>query len=558
MPLFVYGGIMKKKIKVIVSLFLAIVIIGIGIFSISNYQKDAKKVEALMFELYSTGTCETGDGRVGIHDPSIVKSEDGVYYIFGSHGCAAKSADLVSWQSIACGISDTNGLLVTSGKTLREEYSEPFSWTDAFQTINNYEKENWQTNIWAADVIYNKEMGKYCYYGSTSVWGQTASVIWMATSENIEGPYEYSSCVVYSGFNKMMGENNFIRANSMHYSFTNITEALSKDEIESAPYFNELGEYNGGAYPNCIDPAVFYDKNGQLWMSYGSYFGGIFLMALCEDSGLPDYEYMKNTEGFDSYFGKKIIMTTGANELSGEGPYITYDSESEYYYLYISYSGLNSLGGYNIREYRSKTVDGPYLDSMGNSALDDLNTGIKLFGNYRLDGLEKAYLSGGHSSCIITDDGKAFQVYHTRFNNGQENFETRVHQMARTKDGWLTVLPFEYKGETIDKNGIDKNQLCGEYEFVAHGTETKKTDSWAYVNNIISPIQTVVLNLDGTLSGDVNGVWSIKENSPYITFTINGTTFNGVACQQRDEGKNEEKIVFSAIGSNETIWGVKK
>ena len=73
----------------------------------------------MMFELYSTGTCETGNGKVGIHDPSIVKAQDGTYYIFGSHGCAAKSTDLITWQSVACGISDNNKMLVPSGKTLR-------------------------------------------------------------------------------------------------------------------------------------------------------------------------------------------------------------------------------------------------------------------------------------------------------------------------------------------------------------------------------------------------------------------------------------------------------
>lgn len=560
MPLYsYYGEIMKKKILIVLIIFIAIVIVGISIFSISNYKKDAKKVEAIMFELYSTGTCETGNGKVGIHDPSIVKAQDGTYYIFGSHGCAAKSIDLITWQSIACGISDNNKMLVPSGKTLREEYSEPLSWTDAFQTINNYERENWQTNIWAADVIYNKSMGKYCYYGSSSVWGQTASVIWMATSDNIEGPYEYYNCIVYSGFNKMMGENKYIRANSMHYSFTNILNALSKDEVENAPYFNENGEYNGAVYPNCIDPALIYDNDGNLWLSYGSYFGGVFLMPLCEETGLPDYEYMKSTDGFDNYFGKKIIMTTGANELSGEGPYITYDKETDYYYLFVSYSGLNSLGGYNIREYRSKNIEGPYLDAKGNSALDNLNTGVKLFSNYRFDCMEKAYLSGGHSSCLVTDDGEIFHIYHTRFNNGQENYESRVHQMARTEDGWLTVLPFEYLGEKITQNTIDKNQLFGEYEFIAHGTETKKTDSWAYINNIITPTQTIILNPDFTISGDIVGTWSVKDNTNYITLKINNEIYNGVICIQKDESENKtEKIVFSAMGVNEALWGVKK
>ncbi len=68
------------------------------------------------------------------------------------------------------------------------------------------------------------------------------------------------------------------------------------------------------------------------------------------------------------------------NEGSGEGPYIVYDPVSDYYYFYLTYCGLNALGGYNIREYRSKNVDGPYVDAAGNDAMDYVNSGAKLFG----------------------------------------------------------------------------------------------------------------------------------------------------------------------------------
>lgn len=567
---------MKKLKPLIISLTAVVVAIALIVPAVIIYTKDAKKVDAVLFELYGSGTCETGNGRVGIHDPSIVKAEDGTYYIFGSHGCAAKSTDLINWTSVACGVNDNNRLLVPEGKTLREVLSEPLSWTDAFQKVNHYSSNDWQTNIWAADVIYNKAMGKYCYYGSSSVWGQTSSVIWMATSDNIEGTYEYGGSIVYSGFNNLTEENKFIRTNSMHYSFSNLSEILLDKEIENSSYFLEDGEYDGTVYPNCIDPAVFYDNDGNLWMTYGSYFGGIYLMPLCEENGLPDYEYMEEHEDYDAYYGKKIIKTTLANDLSGEGPYITYDSETDYYYLFISYCGLASLGGYNVREYRSKTVDGPYLDAAGNSALDDVNTGLKLMGNYKFDCLDTAYLAAGHSSCIETDDGKLFHVYHTRFNNGQENYETRVHQMARTENGWAVVLPFEYSGETINESGYSVEEICGEYEFVNHGSISNGCSDWANVNNIIVPTQSITLNADGTISGlkvyqsvkdntnvsshDVNGTWQVEEGSAYITLVIDGVTYEGVLCMQKDESAEKtEKLVFSAMGeNNECIWGVKK
>lgn len=542
---------------------------------------DADEPKASQYAIDGSGSCETEDGRAAIHDPSVVRANDGAYYIFGTHGCAAKSEDMINWQSIACGVNDNNRMLVPEGKTIRETLSEPLGWTDAYQLSRGDNPDTLQTNIWASTVIYNKAMGKYCYYASSSVWGTPGSVIWFATSDSIEGPYKYEDSVVYSGFNRLTNNNKFYsRVNSCHYTFTNIGELFregvySKKDLENAPWFRDDGSYNDAVYPNCIDPALFYDTNGRLWMTYGSFFGGTYIMPLDESTGKPDYRYMKSADGYDMYFGKKIVATSFDTELSGEGVFITYDKDTSYYYLFISFNGLGALGGYNIREYRSKNPDGPYYDAAGNMATDNKNTGLKLFGNYQLDCLDTAYLSGGHSSCLKDDDGRVFQVYHTRFNIGNDAYETRVHQMARTQNGWLTVLPFEYSGETIENTAYTAEEICGEYEFIAHGSISNFTDSWSKIDNIISKTQKITLNPDGTVSGlkiytankndaslfakKAEGTWEVSDNSPYITVTIDGKTYEGVICKQKDESKDKvEKLVFSAVGDNECIWGVKK
>ena len=545
---------------------------------------DAEKITARQYPIQGSEneTCQVSDGRVAVHDPSVMKSEDGTYYIFGTHGCAAKSEDMINWQSIASGVNDNNRLLVKEGDTIRGTLSEPFSWTDAYQLSKGYNENNLQTNIWASTVIYNKAMGKYCYYASSSVWGTAGSVIWFATSDNIEGPYEYEDAIVYSGFNNLTNDGKYYsRVNSAHYSFTNIPElfkdgVFSKKDLENAPWFNDRGEYNDAVYPNCIDPALFYDEDGRLWMTYGSFFGGTYVMPIVESTGKPDYSYMKNRDGYDIYFGKKIVATAFDTELSGEGAFITYDKVSGYYYLFISYNGLGALGGYNIREFRSENPDGPYYDAAGYCAEDNRNTGTKLFGNYKFDCLDTAYLASGHSSCLIDDDGKIYQVYHTRFNVGHDGYETRVHQMARTENGFLTVLPFEYKGENIENKGYTAEEIAGEYEFIAHGNISNFTDNWNSVDKIISTTQKITLNADGTISnlrvytankGDAslfsqkaNGKWEIKEDTPYITITIGSKTYEGVICTQYDESKNNtSKLVFSAVGSNnECIWGAKR
>ncbi len=213
---------------------------------------------------------------------------------------------------------------------------------------------------------------------------------------------------------------------------------------------------------------------------------------------------------------------------------------------------------------------------MGNTALDWENTGAKLFGSYKFDCLDTAYLSSGHSSCLTTDDGKMFQVYHTRFNAGHDGYETRVHQMARTENNWAVVLPFEYSGEAIENTEYSVEEICGEYEFINHGNISNSCSNWEDVDNIISPTQQVTLNADGTISGlkvyesvkennklsskDVAGNWKITHGTYYVSFIIDNVEYKGVFCKQKDESKEKtEKLVFSAIGeNNQCIWGVKR
>ncbi|MBO6282722.1 MAG: arabinan endo-1,5-alpha-L-arabinosidase, partial [Pseudobutyrivibrio sp.] len=49
------------------------------------------------YDVIAVGDVSSG---VSVHDPSILEV-DGTYYIYGSHMTAAKSTDLLNWESIA-------------------------------------------------------------------------------------------------------------------------------------------------------------------------------------------------------------------------------------------------------------------------------------------------------------------------------------------------------------------------------------------------------------------------------------------------------------------------
>ena len=45
-------------------------------------------------------------------------------------------------------------------------------------------------------------------------------------------------------------------------------------------WFNADGSYNTSYAPNAIDPELFYDEDGQLWMNYGSWSGGVYILKI--------------------------------------------------------------------------------------------------------------------------------------------------------------------------------------------------------------------------------------------------------------------------------------
>ncbi len=62
-----------------------------------------------------------------------------------------------------------------------------------------------------------------------------------------------------------------------------------------------------------------------------------------------------------------------------------------------------------MRVFRSKTVDGEYVDMNGaypGMWDDNAVYGLKLSGNYYLPGLNKAYMATGHNSAFVDEDGK--------------------------------------------------------------------------------------------------------------------------------------------------------
>lgn len=497
--------------------------------------------------------------NVSVHDPSIIKDGE-TYYVFGSHIDAAKSTDLKNWTRF------TNGY-TTPGNVIYGDLSENLAGSFAWAGENDSDSKGGFA-VWAPDVFWNKNFinkdgtkGAYLmYYSASSTYIRSA--IGYASSKNIEGPYTYVDTVVYSGFTRDEAYDNNSVINKK-WTNTNIQALIDNGTLTgpSAGWFNSNGSFANSMYPNAIDANLFYDTDGKLWMTYGSWSGGIFLLEIDETTGKAIYPGKDETTAdgrlVDRYFGTKIA---GGYTKSGEGPYVVYDKNTGYYYLYMTYAWLGADGGYNMRTFRSTSPEGPYVDAQGLNAVLPGNTdnspfGNKLMANFLFErkagdpgtGIGVGYVSPGHNSVYYdAETGKQFLVFHTRFPQTGEMHEVRVHQMFMNKDGWPVVAPYRYTGETLDK--VNLQDLIGEYKFINHGKDNSAT-----IRNSVF----IRLNEDHTLSGDVNGSWK-KTSHNQAEIMVDGVTYDGVFVRLWDPTSERYVMTFTAMSKEGvSIWGSK-
>ena len=470
-----------------------------------------------------------------VHDPAVFVDRDGSYYIFGTHMTAATSKDLRYWESFADGVNGENPLF----SNLFDEDMEAFRYCGKF--------DGKEYAVWAPDVSYNPYLKKYVMYFCTS-GSYIKSTICMATADEAKGPYHFERVILYSGFDEDTIDE------------TNVKAVLPEGE-DLSHYFKKNGKYNNLSWPNCIVPNIFHDKSGRLWMVYGSWSGGIFLIEIDEHTGLLIHPEPDGKNQVDAYFGRKLL---GGGHKSIEGPFILYDQVSDYYYLFVSFGWLAREGGYQIRMFRAKKPEGPYVDMEGKT-FRRVNHhdpyGLKLMGNYIFPSMECGYKSPGHNSAFEDQDGAIYMVYHQRFDLPSEVHEPRVHQLFRTKNNWLTVCPFATDGEMLCRKNYHESEICGTYYLVEHCQD-------------ISNEMHLPLKVEFTRAGEIlkyleqepENANTVKESKPYgyytldeescISFNIQDISYEGVIVQLNDEAGNPTMCI-TGVGGNQSAWAVK-
>lgn len=259
----------------------------------------------------------------------------------------------------------------------------------------------------------------------------------------------------------------------------------------------------------------------------------------------------------DRYFGTKI---SGGYGKSGEGPYIVYNEENNYYYLYVTYGWLGADGEYNMRVFRSKNPDGPYVDADGQNAVltgdvDHSPYGNKLMGHFLFErkvgdpgsGVGYGYVSPGHNSVYFEEEtGQHFLVFHSRFPERGDSHELRIHQMFFNEEGWPVVAPYRYGGETLEK--VDRKDLAGDYQYINHDLDI--------TNDLHKDVQ-ITLHKNNKITGAVDGTWK-KTGHNQAELNIDGETYKGVFVRQYDPVSERHIMTFTASSKNgKSIWGSK-
>jgi arabinan endo-1,5-alpha-L-arabinosidase len=290
-------------------------------------------------------------------------------------------------------------------------------------------------DIWAPDVV--KIGGTYFMYYAVSSFGTSTSAIGLASATSLQSMNWQDKGVVVSS----NGASNAI---------------------------------------NAIDPALFQDStNGTVWLSYGSYFGGIAVVQI-------DPSTMKVKSGATP------TVIAGGNPVGAnwEGSYIT--QSGGYYYLWANRGqcceGVNST--YTIVVGRSSSVTGPYVNQSGTALTASGANGVLMWGN-----VGNKLSPGGPG--VLTQNGCNYFSY----------FYYDSNQSGNT---FLDILELSYSGGWP--------ALTSNFTVGSCGSLAVSPTSYSF--------PTAAAGSE-TVTVTANESWTVSSNETWLTYSPSSGTNNG-------------------------------
>lgn len=190
------------------------------------------------------------------------------------------------------------------------------------------------------------------------------------------------------------------------------------DAADPAASWTDQGEVIGsgrGDNFNAIDPAVIVDENGQGWLAFGSFWGGIQMVGIDFPSGKPAPDAEPIT-----------VAHRGTAVNAVEAPALLH--RDGWYYLFLSFDSCcqGTASTYNINVGRSRDASGPYVDVDGVALTEGGGTLLLETRGTRI-GPGGQSVSGNHIAFHFYDEGR----------NG--DFQLAIRELGWNDEGWPVV-----------------------------------------------------------------------------------------------------------------------
>ena len=187
--------------------------------------------------------------------------------------------------------------------------------------------------------------------------------------------------------------------------------------------------------PIAIDPAVFADKAGNLYMAYGSGTTGIWIVELDASTGHLSRAARKGWSQNNPAYHHVAYRDIEADYI--EAPYVYRHPHNGYYYLFVNWGGCcrGLKSTYNIRVGRSKSPTGPYLDKSGKDMLAQ--------GGSMLIQSHARHIGPGHPAIYEHTDGRFAFSFHYYDRDDQGKARLAVRNLTWL-DNWPVVAKTDF------------------------------------------------------------------------------------------------------------------
>jgi arabinan endo-1,5-alpha-L-arabinosidase len=307
-------------------------------------------------------------GDLMVHDPAIIKAGD-TYYLFCTGGFRGQGI-----------------VPIRTSPDMRH-------WTRAGFALDRL--PDWVAqevpkarNAWAPDISFFN--GKYHLYYSLSSFGVNDSAIALATNETLD-----PNIASY----KWVDEGLVVRSRAGQDDF------------------------------NAIDPNLVIEDEKNVWLNWGSFWGGIKMRRIDPGTGKPS-----DADSTLYSIASRPRMNphqTPPVEGAIEAPFLVH--RGEYWYLFVSFDFCcrGAKSDYKVVVGRSSSITGPYLDKNDKPMSEG-------GGSLVVEAATDNWHGAGHEA-VLQEDGKDFLLFHAySATTGMPRLQISTMDW---EDGWPRVAP---------------------------------------------------------------------------------------------------------------------